>query len=134
MTLTVLLLACTSGTEPDDWRRVVGHVNPALSSIQAVSFPAQVQANVPFPVTVTTLGSSSCTRADGASVSRSDNLAIITPYDRVAPDGTACTRDLRGFPRTVMVRFGRPGEARLRFPTRNWQGESDTIEFSLTVH
>ena len=134
LALTFLLLGCTSGTAPEDgWQRVVGHVNPALSSIQAISFPAHVQVNVPFQVTVTTVGSSSCTRADGASVSQSDNLAIIIPYDRVAPDGTGCTRDLRGFPRTVIVRFTSAGVARIRVPTRNWQGASDTIEFSLTV-
>ena len=98
--VSFLFVACSSGTEPDGWQRVIGHVNPLLSSIQAVAFAPQAQVNAPFEVTVTTLGSSSCTREDGATVSQSGNLAIITPFDRVAPDGTGCTRDLRGFPRT----------------------------------
>ena len=132
--LAVLLTACTtSGTEPDanGWRRVVGVVQPQLSSIQAVKLPADVVAGQPFAVTITTLGSSSCTRADGANSNVVGSMAVIMPYDRVAPEGTGCTRDLRGFPRDVILTISRAGQATIRIIARN--SDSSTMTYDATI-
>ena len=133
---TLFLAACTSsGTEPDadGWRRVVGLVQPQLSSIQAIKFPADIVAGEPFTVTITTLGSSSCTRADGAVLNLSSSLAVITPYDRVAPDGTGCTRDLRAFPRDVSVTLSRAGQATIRIVARDSDSSTLTYDANITV-
>jgi hypothetical protein len=41
-------------------------------------------------------------------------LADVTPWDRVAPHGTACTDDLAPFPRDVTLRFDVAGTATVR--------------------
>ena len=132
--LAVLLVSsCALVTNPDGWRRVIGNVNPALSSMQMVNLPTEAAVNVPFTVTVTTLGSSSCTRADGADVVTNGLTATITPYDRVAPPNTPCTRDLRGFPHPVQLRFATAGSARINVIGRDGSGQTTTHEFVLPV-
>src|SRR5688572_25596443 len=132
--LTALLVsACAPVTNPDGWRRVVGNVNPALSSIQMVNLPTEAAVNVPFTVTVTTLGSSSCTRADGTDVATNGLTATITPYDRVAPPDAPCTRDLRGFPHPVQLRFTTAGSARIIVIGREGSGGTTSHEFVLPV-
>lgn len=120
----LLVCACSTFTGPPGWSRVIGTVNPALSSQQMVNLPTEARVNVPFTVTVTTLGSSSCTRADGADVVVSGRTATITPYDRVAPPDTPCTRDLRGFPHQVQLRFATAGEARINVIGRDGSGKT----------
>lgn len=128
--LVALLSACSDPVAPgDDWVRQPGLLLPELSSAQMLQMPAQARAGVAFEITVTTLGSSSCTRPDGATVSVSGLVADVTPWDRIAPAGTACTDDLHPFPRTASVRFDSPGTALIRL-----HGKGDLIyEASLTV-
>ena len=135
LTAALVVTACTSGTEPDadGWRRVIGQIEPQLSSIQAIRFPVEVIAGEPFTVTVTTLGSSSCTRPDGATLNPGTSLAVITPYDRIAPEGTPCTRDLRGFPRDVAVTLSRAGQATIRIVARGFDNAPLTYEAVVTV-
>ncbi len=108
----------TLGSDPEEWVREVGWLAPELSSIQMLKMPAQATAGVPFGITVTTVGSSSCTRADGADVVVSVLVADVTPWDRVAPQGTACTEDLAPFPRDVTLRFDLAGTATVRLHGR----------------
>jgi hypothetical protein len=130
----ILLAACSSnGTEPDEWRRVVGQIEPSLSSVQAVRVPAAAVVNVPFSITINTVGSSTCTRADGAAAAVAGQLALVTPYDRIAPDGTGCTRDLRAFPRDVSLRFSSPGEARIRVQARGLDHRTLIFEVLIPV-
>ena len=129
--------ACTSGTDPDvdadGWRRVMGTMEPAMSSVQAIKVPADIVAGVPFTVTLTTLGSSSCTRADGANRAVVGNMAVITPYDRIAPEGTGCTRDLRGFPRDVTITIAEAGPATIRIIARGIESPVLTYDATVTV-
>ena len=97
-----------------DWERRVGTLPLALSSMQSVMVASPIRAGVPFAVTITTVGSSSCTREDGVEVERSPGRVVLTPYDWVAPSGSTCTRDLQPFPRTVQVTLPQPGEYTLR--------------------
>src|SRR5262245_37669849 len=127
------LAACSTPADPDDWERVVGWANPLMSSIQAIELPAQVVANQPFNVTIRTLGSSSCTRADGAEAAVDRSVALVTPYDRVAPPNTGCTRDMRAFPRTVSVTFASPGPATIRLNTRTPEGVTSSFEWNIDV-
>ena len=129
----LFVCACSPFTDPPGWSRVIGTVNPALSSIQMVSVPPEATVSVPITVTVMTLGSSSCTRADGTDVSVNGLLATITPYDRVAPPGTACTRDLRGFPHQVQLRFATAGQARINVVGRDGSGGTVSYEVMIPV-
>jgi hypothetical protein len=128
-----LLCACSPLPAPSGWSRVIGTVNSSLSSIQSVNLPPQANVNVPITVTVTTLGSSSCTRADGTDVVARGLAVTITPYDRVAPPGTPCTRDLRGFPHEVQLRFATAGEARITIVGRDGSGATATQEVVIPV-
>ncbi len=129
----VALTACSSATAPDGWRRVIGRIEPAMSSVQAIKLPSEAVVNVPFVITATTLGSSSCTRSDGATSSVTGSLVVITPYDRVAPEGTACTRDLHSFPRDASVTLSSAGLATIRVVARDLNGELLTYEATLPV-
>jgi hypothetical protein len=134
MVAGVLLLAgCSTGTGPDGWQRVVGRMEPGLSSIQAVLLPAEAVVDVPFEVTLSTVGSSSCTRADGALASVAGRTAVITPYDLVAPAQTPCTRDLRAFPRTVPVTLTSAGEGLIRIQARGAEGRPTTFDVTIPV-
>ncbi|GMV04502.1 MAG: hypothetical protein AMXMBFR53_07820 [Gemmatimonadota bacterium] len=128
--LLVLLAACSDPAAPGDgWAREPGRLMPELSSIQVLQMPTQARAGTAFEITVTTVGSSSCTRPDGATVSVSGLVADVTPWDRIAPEGTACTDDLHPFPRAATVRFDTPGSALIRL-----HGSGGLVyEASLTV-
>lgn len=130
MLLAALLTGCSDPVAPDDdWERQPGLLMPELSSIQMLQMPAHARAGVAFEITVTTLGSSLCTRADGATVSVTGLVADVTPWDRIAPEGTACTDDLHPFPRAARVRFDTPGSALIRL-----HGSGGLVyEASLTV-
>ena len=67
-----------------------------------------------FVLTVTTVGSSNCTRADGKDLTISGGLARFAPYDEVPSDGRGCFRDELGFAHTDGLRFQEPGTATLR--------------------
>ena len=132
--LILVLVGCSTPAGSDGWRRTVGWVDPTLSSIQAVIAPPEVVAGRAFAVTVNTLGSSSCTRADGASVKVEGRVAEITPYDQVAPPNTPCTRDLRSFPRQVSITFATAGEAVIRVNRRRPNdGEASPYEQTIIV-
>jgi hypothetical protein len=136
--LLITALGCSSSAEPEPvpagWSRVIGFINPLLSSIQMVQAPISVGAGEPFSVVVSTLGSSTCTRADGATVTMDGDLAVLTPYDRVAPAGTGCTRDLVAFPRRTTVRFAQTGVGRLQIQGQDGRGQPIIFELEIPVH
>ena len=107
----VLLGACSILTGPER-RRVIGVIDPE-SGLVSLRAPDTAAARTPFEVTVTTYGSSTCTRADGAEVSVTGVIAEIVPYDFERVEGT-CTADLAPFPRDVALRFDTAGEAVVR--------------------
>ncbi|HEU0076169.1 MAG TPA: hypothetical protein VFQ76_00890 [Longimicrobiaceae bacterium] len=133
--LLLLAAACSGASDPDS-RRVVGVIAldaGAPDPPGALAAPDTVAAGAPFTVTVTTRGSSSCTRADGAELELRGLLAEIVPYDR---DGTrlrACTDDLHAFPRDVTVRFAAPGRAVVRVRGRDLRGGPAVVEAGVVV-
>jgi hypothetical protein len=131
--LAGLPLGCSNSTDPDDWSRQIGRLEPSMSAVQAVQVPATARAGEAFVVTITTLGSSSCTREDGASVDRGTTSATITPYDRVAPSGSVCTEDLHAFPRSVTLKFLQAGTATVRIIGRGLDGKPVTIDQTIQV-
>jgi hypothetical protein len=127
---SAVLAGCASMLESREWERVVGVIDPGGMSMPPFQAPDTVQAGVQFQVHVTTYGSSTCTRADGAEVRRpSGAVAEITPYDRQPLSGI-CTSDLAPFPRTVDVRFDEAGEALIRIVGRSFTG---TAEFEKAI-
>lgn len=129
---TLLLMSCTSSaTAPDGWRLLPGVVDPSLSSVQAVVAPAQVTVGRQFEVTVHTLGSSSCTRANGTQVDRREQVVRITPLDWYAPPHSSCTDDLKAFPHVVMLQLDRVGDAILRIAARDHTGTA--LQFDVPV-
>ena len=116
--LAALLLAGCSPVTGPGWTRVIGIVDVQISVRRALELPDTVVAGQAFTATVTTYGSSSCTRPDGAEVEVRGRIATITPYDRVAPPGSTCTGDLHAFPREVRLRFDGAGEAAVRVRSR----------------
>jgi hypothetical protein len=105
-----VLVACS---EPD-WTRVMGTVSIDPDRTVEVTVPAEVDAGEDFIVTVITIGSSNCTRADGNALDVANGLARFVPYDEVPSDDRACFRDAAPFPHTDVLRFGEPGLKILR--------------------
>jgi hypothetical protein len=135
--LGLLAGACGSPTEPNT-ERVVGRIDPSLSSRPVVSAPAEVRARTAFTVTVTTVGFG-CTTAEGGSVEVHDDLARIVPYDRIpgAGHGTFCPEGtVTILPRDLRVTMPRTGTARLRvvgFRASSPGSILDSIDIAISV-
>jgi hypothetical protein len=126
--------ACSSPTGEDEWQRVIGTIAPMFSSQQLLFIPEGITAGRPFTITVTTVGSSTCTRVAGADVAVTGAFATVTPYDRVPRGGVGCTRDLRGFPRDVTLTLPTAGAAVIRIRGRGFDGGAEqTYEVAVTV-
>jgi len=132
--LAVLAAACVNkGVFDPGWDRQVGAVDPALSSIQMLSAPTQAAANVPFTVTVRTLGSSSCTRAADTDVVVNGLDVDITPYDEYARNLPACTTDIHPFEHQAQVTVTTPGQARIRLHARTLDDQPMTYDATVTI-
>ena len=108
LAVSAAVLECTLLTGPE-WLLVRGYIEPGLGEVLVL--PDTVQVDRAFGAVVTTFGSSTCTRPNGATVTVTGHTAEIVPYDSVpAPDSQmVCTDDLRAFPRTVTLRFRASG-------------------------
>jgi hypothetical protein len=128
------LVACQSSVGPEaGWRRALGFID-AAASMPPLRLPASARAGEPAVLTVTTFGSSSCTRPNGVEVRVSALTADLTAYDWVPADpNTVCTRDLHHFPREVTVRFAAPGEATIRLHGRGAGAAPAVVEGRLRV-
>lgn len=96
------------------WSRRLGLVIESQAHLSSLVAPDVVTRGTPFQITVSTFGSSSCTRADGQEVVSSPAAFEVRLYDREAPSHTACTADLRSFPRILTVQFDQAGTAEIR--------------------
>ena len=130
----LILGACSASrsTDADGWSRVVGTIMPEMSSVQMLQVPPTVTAGVPFSITVSTMGSSTCTRAAGMEASLNGLTLDVTPYDSVPTTPIPCTRDLRSFPRSLTHTFNSAGTAMIRVHGK--QGDRPiTYEAQVTV-
>ena len=132
--VVVLLAACqTKDVFDPGWTREVGVSDPEQSSVQMISAPTQARVNVPFSVTVRTLGSSSCTRVESTEVTVSGLDVDITPYDEYARKAPACTDDLHAFEHPATVTVATAGQARIRLHARTREGADMTYDAAVTV-
>ena len=129
--LVVGLAACTALFDEGE-RRVVGLIDEAGTSFDALVVPDTVRAGIPFTVTVSTFGSS-CLRPDGADAQVLALTANVTPYDVAPPSGSVCTADFRAFPRAVTLTFGAPGGAVVRLHGRGFRTSMLTLEDAVFV-
>jgi hypothetical protein len=129
-TLLALAAACSGLADPGS-RRVPGLIDTGGGDDRALAVPDTVAAGAPF--TVTTFGSSSCTRPDGAELEVRGLVAEVVPYDRDATGAQVCTDDLRAYPRAVTVRFAGPGQAVVRVRGRDLRGRPAVVEASVVV-
>jgi hypothetical protein len=108
LAVSAAVLECTLPTRPE-WLLVRGYIDSEFGEVLVL--PDTVQVDRAFGAVVTTFGSSTCTRPNGAAVTVTGHTAEIVPYDSVpAPDTQmGCTDDLRAFPRTVTLRFRASG-------------------------
>jgi hypothetical protein len=129
--------ACGSPTEPNTVR-VIGRIDPSLSSRPVVAAPSEVRAGAEFTVTVTTVGFG-CATAEGGAVEVRENLARIVPYDRIpqAGHGTFCPEGvLTILPRDLNVTMPQAGAARLRvvgFRASSPGSILDSLEIAINV-
>jgi hypothetical protein len=109
--IAVLAGASGCGLNDPDTRRIVGVIDAQLfgGTIQA---PDTVQLGAAFTATVNTIGSSSCTRPDGVTLTLEPAEARVIPYDRIPADNdVACTLDLAPRPHPVELHFTAVGAA-----------------------
>lgn len=120
----------------ETWTRRVGVTHVGISSVPLADVPSAIYAGVPFQVVIHTLGSSSCTVPDGEDVAVSLNAADITPYDRYAPPGRACTADISPIDHAVTLTFRAIGQARIRVHGRSNDGgmRTETITVNVRAH
>ena len=133
LALAVLALPACANPFGSGWERGVGSISTTGSPSGSLVVPDTVQAGVAFTARVTTFGSSSCTRADGAEVRVARSVAEITPYDLEATGNATCTADLAPFPRDVQVRFDAVGTATVRVRGRPEQGAERVVERTVVV-
>ncbi len=109
LAVSAAVLQCTLLTGPE-WVLVRGYIE-AETLGQVLVLPDTVQVDRAVEAVITTFGSSTCTKPDGAVVTVTGHTTEIVPYDLVpAPDSRVnCTDDLRAFPRTVTLRFRESG-------------------------
>ena len=131
----MLLLATCQGKDVFEpgWVQQVGEVDPELSSVQLITVPATATVNVPFTVTVRTVGSRTCTRAFDADVAVSGLDVDITPFVQVARAAPYCSSDLTAFEHPVSVTIGSAGQARIRLHAHTRTGAEFTYDVLLTV-
>lgn len=136
LSLGLAVGACGSPTEPNT-ERVVGRIDPSLSSRPVVSAPAEVRSGAAFTVTVTTVGFG-CTTAEGGEVVVRQDLVRIVPYDRVPREGhdTFCPEIVTILPRDLRVTMPRAGTAHLRvvgFRASSPGSILDSIDIAINV-
>lgn len=128
--------ACGSPTEPNT-ERVIGRIDPSLSSRPVVAAPAEVRAGAEFTVTVTTVGFG-CTTAEGGAVVVHEDLARIVPYDRIPREGhdAFCPEIVTILPRDLRVTMPQAGAVRLRvvgFRASSPGSILDSIDIAINV-
>ena len=130
LAVSAAVLECTLLTGPE-WLLVRGYIDPELGEVLVL--PDTVQVDRAFGAVVTTFGSSTCTRPNGATVTVNGHTAEIVPYDSVpAPDrNLVCTADLRAFPRTVTLRFRASGVWTVRLLGRDDVSVNRTVIVQL---
>lgn len=109
-----LLTATACDILDPGWSRRLGLVMAGIPPMTSLVAPDAVTHGIPFQITASTFGSSSCTRADGYEVTATAGAYEVRLYDQSAPPNTACTEDLRSFPRTLTVQFDQAGSAEIR--------------------
>ena len=109
------------------------------SAEDVILAPDTVQVGEAFPVTVQTYGDG-CTKADGMEFEVINDVAILTPYDRITIPGRneACPLILVQPVHTSQIIFGEPGSATLRVKgmlrdAANPDGIMTTIEKTIRV-
>ena len=114
--LTYMTTACSAGQDYYDvpqWS--VGHIGWPETDGGVIVAPETVQVRVPFTVTISTFGSSTCGLPGKVEEVVTGNLAIITPFDlhNQNPD-ESCTADIGPRPYQVGLMFGTVGRATIR--------------------
>lgn len=126
--LLPLAVGCTSILGVTDWERVPGDIGNSTGAV--LQAPTEARQGVAFQITVTTYGSGSCTRADGAETAVVGLLAVVRPFDlEKRGANVVCTMDLAPYSRSVTLRFDEAGEATIR--VIGARGEQ--VEQQLTV-
>jgi hypothetical protein len=96
--------------------------------------PDTVRAGVSFTAKVTTIGPSTCWKADGAEVKAEAAAAVVTPFDLTAEsEEVACGSALVQLPREVELRFTQGGQAVIRVTGRKVVGQDIQGGTQVTV-
>lgn len=128
--LALALGGCTYFYVNSDGLVIIGFVWDDGGGVVVIEAPDTVRAGVAFGAVVNTSGSSSCTTPVRTDVVVDGLVARITPYDRVAEEGTDCTADVAPRPHPVEITFPKAGAGTLevRARTRNASGTPvDTV-------
>lgn len=131
--LATLTAAGCAGIVAPEWSRGPGLVLEGNVVPASLVAPDAVTRGTPFLVTVSTFGSGTCTRADGYELIAVLAAAEVKLYDLGAPPGTACTKDLKRFPRSLTLQFDQAGTAELRVIGRGDAGETKAIRKTIVV-
>lgn len=126
----LLVVSCSTSTEPE-WARVPGLIMEGQAPFTALVAPDDVARGTRFDVTVSSFGSSSCTRDDGYDLEATRTSAVIRLFDLVATGAIACTDDLRQFPRHLTLEFPDPGPASITVVGRGFDGQP--LEITKTI-
>jgi len=137
--LAVLAAGCSDTTEtslttpPELTILAPGQLMDGPPPHESLLTPEIVTLGTPFLVTATSFGSGSCTEEAGYQSVTSPVRAEIRLFDRVAPEGSSCSRDLRSFPRTLIVRFDRVGVSEVVVIGRDGNGSALEIRRAVVV-
>ena len=130
--LTVLSLSGCSLLTDVGWSRRPGLVLDGPPPMTSLVVPAAVRG-VPFEVTASSFGSSSCTRPDGYEIDATSEGISIRLYDRTASGLTACTAHMHRFPRTITLTLDQVGVAEISVIGRAGEHDIQTIRRTIPV-
>jgi hypothetical protein len=120
-------------TPPPELVEAPGLLMDGPPPLESLITPEIVPQGVPFLVTASSFGSSSCTEVAGHESVIYAARAEIRLYDRIALDESGCTRDLRAFTRTLIVQFTEAGAAEVVVIGRDEDGRPLEVRRSVTV-
>jgi hypothetical protein len=121
-------------TPPPELVEAPGLLMDGPPPFESLITPEIVPQGVPFLVTASSFGSSTCTELAGHQSVIYPARAEIRLYDRIALEESGCSRDLRAFTRTLIVQFSQAGAAEVVVIGRDGDGKPLEIRRSVTVH
>lgn len=137
LSLFLTLAGCHDATDHEQ-QRVIGRIDPLHTVTPVIVAPEEVRVNASFIIVVHTVGSSDCTKPDGADVTQNGEVVRIVPFDIIPIPGhtDVCRSDYAFHEHRLRLTRQQAGAARLRVVGVSAASRTerlDSVELAVTV-